>query len=86
MQVYYIKLELLHGLTLFMLVKKPQLLIASKMKTGQVPIVCEFTDVFLEEFIRLSLEWEVEFAIKLIPRSTPISITPCRMAPTELKE
>ncbi|WMV58772.1 hypothetical protein MTR67_052157, partial [Solanum verrucosum] len=34
----------------------------------------------------LPSEREVEFPIELIPGSTPISITPCRMAPAELRE
>ncbi|KAG8498138.1 hypothetical protein CXB51_007053 [Gossypium anomalum] len=51
-----------------------------------VPVVCEFSDVFPEELPGLPPEREVEFSIDLIPGTTPISIAPYRMAPTELKE
>ncbi len=42
--------------------------------------------MFHEELFSLPLEREVEFAIEVMPDTTPISITPYRMAPTELKE
>ena len=51
-----------------------------------VPIVCEFLDVFLEDLPGLSPNRELEFGIKLLLDSAPISILPYRMAPTELKE
>ncbi|KAG8503420.1 hypothetical protein CXB51_001332 [Gossypium anomalum] len=51
-----------------------------------VPVVCEFLDIFLEELPRLLPIREVKFGIELIPGTTPISIAPYRMAPTELKE
>ncbi|KAG8483128.1 hypothetical protein CXB51_022047 [Gossypium anomalum] len=50
------------------------------------PLVCEYPDVFLEELPGLPLIREVEFAIELVLRTSPISIAPYRMAPTELKE
>ncbi|KAG8491072.1 hypothetical protein CXB51_014218 [Gossypium anomalum] len=55
-------------------------------KIESVPIVCKFADVFPEEFPGLPPVREVEFGIELIPGTTPISIAPYRMAPTELKE
>ncbi|WMV16379.1 hypothetical protein MTR67_009764, partial [Solanum verrucosum] len=48
--------------------------------------VCDFPEVFPENFPGLPPEREVEFPIELIPGSTPISITPYRMAPAELRE
>ncbi|WMV50633.1 hypothetical protein MTR67_044018, partial [Solanum verrucosum] len=42
--------------------------------------------VFPENLPGLPSEREVEFPIELIPGSTPISITPYRMAPAELRE
>ncbi|KAA3473869.1 Retrotransposon protein [Gossypium australe] len=56
------------------------------LKCQNVPIVCEFPDVFPEELPGLSPVKEVEFFIYLVPGITPISIAPYRMAPTELKE
>ncbi|XP_012458210.1 uncharacterized protein LOC105779005 [Gossypium raimondii] len=51
-----------------------------------VLIVCEYPNVFLEELLELPPIREVEFGIELVLRTSPISITPYRMAPTELKE
>ncbi|WMV33345.1 hypothetical protein MTR67_026730, partial [Solanum verrucosum] len=51
-----------------------------------IPTVCDFPEVFPENLPGLPPEREVEFPIELIPGSTPISIIPYRMAPTELRE
>ncbi|KAI3437402.1 uncharacterized protein J3R85_005383 [Psidium guajava] len=51
-----------------------------------IPIVQEFPDVFPEELPGLPPEREIEFVIKLIPGTEPISRAPYRMALTELKE
>ncbi|XP_070036903.1 uncharacterized protein [Nicotiana tomentosiformis] len=53
---------------------------------NDIPVVCEFPDVFPENLPGLPPKREVEFPIEVIPGTTPISITPYRMAPTELKE
>ena len=37
-------------------------------------------------FHRLPFDREIEFAIDLVPGTTPISMAPYRMAPAELKE
>ncbi|KAA3461200.1 reverse transcriptase [Gossypium australe] len=58
----------------------------SEIKIESVPVVCEYPDVFPEELPGLPLIREVEFAIDLEPRTSLISISPYRMAPTELKE
>ena len=55
-------------------------------KPESVPVVCEYPDVFPEELPGLPHVREVEFGIELVPGTTPISIAPYRMAPTELKE
>ncbi|KAL0453993.1 UNVERIFIED_CONTAM: hypothetical protein Slati_1377400 [Sesamum latifolium] len=52
----------------------------------EVPVVREFPDVFPEELPGLPPHREVDFEIETIPRATPISIAPYRMAPSELKE
>ncbi|KAA3466616.1 DNA/RNA polymerases superfamily protein [Gossypium australe] len=58
----------------------------SELKIKLVPIVCEFPDVFPEELPGLPPVRKVEFSIDFIPGTAPISITPYRMAPTELKD
>ncbi|KAA3484319.1 Transposon Ty3-I Gag-Pol polyprotein [Gossypium australe] len=58
----------------------------TELKIRSVSIVCDHPDVFPEELPGLPPVREVEFGIELAPSTVPISITPYRMAPTELKE
>ncbi|KAK8512377.1 hypothetical protein V6N12_037377 [Hibiscus sabdariffa] len=51
-----------------------------------IPVVSEFVDVFPEELPGLPPKREVEFGIDIQPETNPVSITPYRMAPIELKE
>jgi hypothetical protein len=51
-----------------------------------IPVVCEFLDVFPEDLPGLPLERDVEFVIELKPGTTPISRTSYRMPPNELAE
>ena len=45
-----------------------------------------FLDVFPEELLGLPPEREIEFCIDIVPGTDPISMSPYRMAPAELKE
>ena len=47
-------------------------------------VVCEYKDVFLDELLGLPLQRDVDFCIELHPGTSPISMTPHRMAPVEL--
>ncbi|XP_052482987.1 uncharacterized protein LOC128036142 [Gossypium raimondii] len=58
----------------------------SELKLESVQVVCEYSDVFLNELPGLPPIREVEFAIELVPGTSPISVTPYRMDLTELKE
>ncbi|KAJ9131035.1 hypothetical protein P3X46_033839, partial [Hevea brasiliensis] len=51
-----------------------------------IPIVCDFPDVFPDELPGLPPEREVQFEIDVMPGVEQISITPYRMTPAELKE
>jgi hypothetical protein len=51
-----------------------------------IPVVCEFPDVFLEYLPRLPLERDVEFVIELKPGTTPVSRRSYQMPPNELAE
>jgi hypothetical protein len=51
-----------------------------------IPVVCEFPDVFPEDLPRLPPERDVEFVIELNPGTTPISRRSYRMPPNELAE
>jgi hypothetical protein len=49
-----------------------------------IPVVCEFMDVFLEDLPRLPPERDVEFVIELKPGTAPISRRSYRMPLNEL--
>ena len=49
-------------------------------------VVCEYVDVFPDELPRLPPQRVVDFGIELHPGTSPISMTPHRMAPVELQE
>jgi hypothetical protein len=51
-----------------------------------IPVVCEFPDVFPENLSGLPQERNVEFVIELKPGTTPISRRLYRMPPNELVE
>jgi len=53
---------------------------------GDLPVVQEFPEVFLDDITDLPREREVEFAIDLVPGTSPISIAPYRMSVSELGE
>ena len=47
-------------------------------------VVCEYEDVFPDELPRLPPHRDVDFVIELHPGTSPISMTPHRMALVEL--
>jgi hypothetical protein len=51
-----------------------------------IPVVCEFPDVYPEDLPRLPPERDVEFVIELKPGTTPISRRSYRMPPNEFAE
>jgi hypothetical protein len=51
-----------------------------------IPVVCEFPDVFPEDFPGLPPKRDVEFVIELKPGTAPISRRSYRMPPNELAE
>ena len=53
---------------------------------ADVRVVSRFPNVFPEELPRLPPDREIEFEIELLLGTMPISRTPYRMAPVELKE
>ena len=56
------------------------------MALVDIPIVCEFLDVFPNELSGLPPNREIEFKIELLPGTAPISRRPYRMPPNELAE
>ena len=57
-----------------------------ELSLSDIPTVCDYPDVFPEEFPGLPPQREIEFGIDVVPGATPASITLYRMAPVELKE
>jgi hypothetical protein len=51
-----------------------------------IPMVCEYPDVFSLDYSRLSQQMEVEFRIECVPGTNPILKAPYRMVSFELKE
>ena len=51
---------------------------------GDILVVCEFLDVFLDELPGLPPDRDVEFKIELVLGTAPISRRPHRMPPNEL--
>ena len=49
-------------------------------------VVCKYEDVFLDELLGLPPHRDVDLVIELHPGTSPISMTPHRMAPVELQE
>ena len=55
-------------------------------RLSQIPVVCEFVDVFFDGGAGLPPMREVEFSIKVLLGMKPISLVTYRMAPMELRE
>ena len=55
------------------------------LNIGEISIISEYLDVF-QEIPELPPRRVVDFVIEILPGTAPISISPYRMAPTELKE
>ncbi|KAI3815759.1 hypothetical protein L1987_15440 [Smallanthus sonchifolius] len=59
--------------------------IDDRMKTKElknVPVVCNFPEVFPEDLPGLPPDREIEFQIDLLPGAEPVSKAPCRLAPS----
>ncbi|XP_058725792.1 uncharacterized protein LOC131597093, partial [Vicia villosa] len=72
------------GAELFMLLAT--LDVHEKRTIDELPIVCDFAEVFPEDVSDLPPEREVEFSIDLVPGTSPVSMAPYRMSASELKE
>jgi hypothetical protein len=56
------------------------------IKLKDIPIVCEYPDVFPHDLLRMPPDRDIEFIIELQPGTAPISKRPYRMPPNELAE
>jgi hypothetical protein len=59
---------------------------AKPKELTDVPVVCDFPDVFPEELPGIPPEREVEFRIDLVPGAKPVAKAPYRLAPSKMKE
>ncbi|XP_058774368.1 uncharacterized protein LOC131648646 [Vicia villosa] len=53
---------------------------------GELPVVCEFPEVFPDEIPDVPPERGIEFTIDLVPGTRPVSMAPYRMSASELTE
>ena len=51
-----------------------------------IPVVCEYPDVFPDELPGLPPDREIEFTIDVAPGTELVSKAPYRMAPVKMKE
>ena len=58
----------------------------ARQELGLPRVVCEYEDVFPEKLPRLPPYRDIEFTIELHPGTSPISMTPHRMAPAKFQE
>lgn len=56
------------------------------MTLQSVPVVNDFSMVFLDELPGISLKRKVNFTTDLLPDTQPMSISSCKMALAELRE
>ena len=56
------------------------------LEIREVPVVCDFPDVFPEELPSMPPDRNIEFVIELVPGTAPVSKTPYRMPREELVE
>lgn len=56
------------------------------IKLEDIPVVCEYPDVFPDDLPGMPPDRDVEFVIELQPGTTPISKRPYRMPPNEMSE
>lgn len=57
-----------------------------KKSMDEVDVVCEYLDMFPEDFLGLLPARDIDFVIDIVPRVAPISITSYRMAHAELRK
>nr|GFC57191.1 putative reverse transcriptase domain-containing protein [Tanacetum cinerariifolium] len=57
-----------------------------KKQLQDVPVICNFPEVFPDDLPGLPPPRKVEFKIELISGAAPVACAPYRLAPSELKE
>nr|GEU69548.1 hypothetical protein [Tanacetum cinerariifolium] len=58
----------------------------AERRLEDVPVICKFLDVFLEDLPGLPQPRQVEFENELVPGAAPVASVPYHLAPSEMKE
>nr|GEV34438.1 putative reverse transcriptase domain-containing protein [Tanacetum cinerariifolium] len=58
----------------------------AKKQLQDMPVICNFPEVFPDDLPGIPPPQQVEFKIELIPGAAPVARAPYRLAPSELKE
>ncbi|GKD18750.1 putative reverse transcriptase domain-containing protein [Tanacetum coccineum] len=58
----------------------------SEKRLKDIPVICDFPEVFPDDLPGLPPSRQVEFKIDLVPGAAPVAHAPYRLAPSELKE
>nr|GEU62079.1 putative reverse transcriptase domain-containing protein [Tanacetum cinerariifolium] len=58
----------------------------AKKQLQDVPVICNFPEVFPDDLPALPPPRQVEFKIELIPGAAPVARAPCCLVPSKLKE
>jgi hypothetical protein len=56
------------------------------VKPEDIPVVCEYANIFLDDLLGIPPDRGIEFIIELQPGTAPISKRPYRIPPKELAE
>ncbi|GKF80924.1 hypothetical protein Tco_0239526 [Tanacetum coccineum] len=59
---------------------------SDEKRLEDIPVVREFSEVFLENLPGLPPIRQVEFQIDLMPGAAPVARSPYRLAPSEMQE
>ncbi|GKF24162.1 hypothetical protein Tco_0076484, partial [Tanacetum coccineum] len=59
---------------------------SKEKRLEDVPVICDFPEVFLKDLSRLSPPRQVEFRIDLVLGDAPVARAPYRLAPSEMRE
>ncbi|GJT95035.1 putative reverse transcriptase domain-containing protein [Tanacetum coccineum] len=58
----------------------------SEKRLEDVPVICDFPEVFPDDLPGLPPSRQIEFKIDLVPGAAPVARAPYRLAPSEMKE
>ncbi|GKE20083.1 putative reverse transcriptase domain-containing protein [Tanacetum coccineum] len=78
--IFYVIIETRREIEIFMGVK------AGDKKQEEIVVVRDFPEVFSDDLSGLPPFWEIKFRIELIPGSTPVAMSPYRLAPSHIEE